>query len=353
MRFGPDDRGGVTVVVDGQPQSHVALADPLLLAFDYVAHLALVIDVLGPVLAPKPLRCTHIGGAAMTLPRWVQATRPGSPQIVLEPDAALTAEVRARLPLPRGHRIRVRPVGGLEGVAALAEASADVVVLDAYARGRVPAELVTVEFFASVCRVLAPGGLLAANLADEPGLRHTARVVAGIREAGLGEVVLVASHEVFKGRRFGNVVVAARRAGVGDRVGDANAAGREAGAARRRSATSTAATPAGTQGATVDRHLIRLMPAATGASPAGTHGATAHQRTGNSGRRPRVAPAGPGGGSGSAAEALRRKVASAPLPTGIRAGRELEKWLAGARPFTEADAEPSPAPPEAGSWRRR
>lgn len=202
----------------------------------------------------------------MTLPRWVQATRPGSPQIVLEPDAALTAEVRARLPLPRGHRIRVRPVGGLEGVAALAEASADVVVLDAYARGRVPAELVTVEFFASVCRVLAPGGLLAANLADEPGLRHTARVVAGIREAGLGEVVLVASHEVFKGRRFGNVVVAARRAGVGDRVGDANAAGREAGAARSRSATSTAATPAGTQGATVDRHLIRLMPAATGAS---------------------------------------------------------------------------------------
>ena len=129
----------MTVVLDGQPQSAVDLDDPERLDFEYVQHLALCIDALAPA---GPLRVTHVGGAGLTLPRWVQHTRPGSPQVVLEPDAALTEAVRRELPLPRGHRIRVRPVDGLAGVAALRDASADVVVVDAYAAGRVPPELV-------------------------------------------------------------------------------------------------------------------------------------------------------------------------------------------------------------------
>lgn len=293
LRFEADDRGGVTVVRDGHPQSHVCLADPQWLAFDYVAHLALAIDAVAP--APAPLRVTHVGGAGMTLARWVQATRPGSPQIVLEPDAALTDAVRAELPLPRGHRIRVRPIAGRDGVAALRDASADVVVLDAYADGRIPADLVSVEFFEQVCRVLTPGGLLAANLADEPGLRHTARVVAGIMAAGLGDVALVASHEVLKGRRFGNVVIVARRGSP----------------ARATPSTDGAFTTGG---------------AATG---------------GDVSWAPTVG------------ELLRRPVASASLPTGIRTGGEVRRWLAGATPFTDADATPSPEPPPLGSWRVR
>ena len=303
LRFEHDDRGGVTVVRDGHPQSHVCLADPQWLAFDYVAHLALAIDAAAPVAAPGPLRVTHIGGAGMTLARWVQATRPGSPQIVLEPDAALTEAVRAELPLPRGHRIRVRPVTGRDGVAALRDASADVVVLDAYAAGRVPADLVSVEFFEQVCRVLTPSGLLTANLADEPGLRHTARVVAGILAAGMGEVALVASHEVLKGRRFGNVVVAARRAGAG---------------------TSDGATPTVTQGRARSPRNGSVL--------------------GDDRRNGRGVTMG---------ELLRRPVASASLPTGIRAGAEVRRWLGGAMPWTDADAVPSPEPPPAGSWRVR
>jgi len=128
--------------------------------------------------------------------------------VVLEPDTALTEAVRREMPLPRGHRIRVRPVDGLAGMAALRDASADVVVVDAYAAGRVPPELSTVEWFVDVGRVLVPGGLLVANVADEPGMRYAARVVAGAREA-LGHVALVGLHEVLKGKRFGNLVLAA------------------------------------------------------------------------------------------------------------------------------------------------
>ena len=176
----------VTVVLDGQPQSAVDLADPTRLDFEYVQHLALCIDTLAPA---GSLRVTHVGGAGLTLARWVQHTRPGSPQVVLEPDAVLTDAVRRELPLPRGHRIRVRPVDGLTGVAALRDASADVVVVDAYAAGRVPPELSTLEWFAELGRVLVPGGLVVANVADEPGMRYAARVVAGARVA-LGNVAV-------------------------------------------------------------------------------------------------------------------------------------------------------------------
>lgn len=193
----------VTVVLDGQPQSAVDLDDPQRLDFEYVQHLALCLDALTP---DGPLRVTHVGGAGLTLARWVQHTRPGSPQVVLEPDVALTEAVRQELPLPRGHRIRVRPVDGLAGVAALRDGSADVVVVDAYAGGRVPPELATLEWFREVGRVLAPAGLLLANVADEPGFRYAARVAAGAR-AALGHVAFVGLHEVLKGKRFGNLVL--------------------------------------------------------------------------------------------------------------------------------------------------
>ena len=202
----PDDdgRGGVTVMMDGSPQSHVDLADPGNLGFEYIAHFAAVIDTL----PAGPLAITHIGGAGLTLARYVNAERPGSPQIVLEPNAELTDLVRRELPLPRQHRIRVRPVDGLSGISQLADASADVVVLDAYANGRVPSELGTVEFLTDVSRVLRPSGTFLLNVADEPNKAYLRRVYAGLVTV-FGHVALIGTHEVLKGKRFGNTVAVA------------------------------------------------------------------------------------------------------------------------------------------------
>jgi spermidine synthase len=204
----PDDdgRGGVTVMMDGSPQSHVNLADPGSLGFEYIAHFAAVIDTL----PAGPLGVTHIGGAGLTLARYVNSERAGSPQIVLEPNVELTALVRRELPLPRQHRIRVRPVDGLTGVSQLADASADVVVLDAYADGRVPAELSTREFLGDVCRVLRTGGTMLLNIADEPSMAYLRRVYAGL-VTSFGQVALISTHEILKGKRFGNTVAVASR----------------------------------------------------------------------------------------------------------------------------------------------
>ena len=92
--------------IDGVPQSGVDLADPGYLEFEYVRRIAHVADLAFP--PGEPLRVLHLGGGALTLPRYLQHTRPGSRQLVAELDDALTSLVREHLPLPAGHRIRVR-----------------------------------------------------------------------------------------------------------------------------------------------------------------------------------------------------------------------------------------------------
>lgn len=199
-----DRPGGWLLTVDRVRQSYVDLDDPLFLDFEYVQAFADVLDAL----PGGPLAVTHVGGGACTLARYIAATRPGSPQIVLEPDAQLTALVRARLPFPRGARIRIRPTDGRSGVAALADGSADVVVVDAFSGGRVPGELTTSEFVADTVRVLRPGGVLLLNVADGPPVSYARRLVATLARH-FPHVLAVADSGVLKGRRFGNVVLAA------------------------------------------------------------------------------------------------------------------------------------------------
>ena len=206
-----DEHGGHVVSMGGYPQSYVSLTDPGLLVFGYVQHLAAVIDTL----PPGPLAVTHVGGAGLTLPRYVEHTRPGSTQVVLEPNEALTALVRKEIPLPRRHGIRVRGVAGRAGLRALRDESADLVVVDAFDDNRVPADLTTDEWFADVARVLRPDGVLLVNTADEVDLRHTARLRATVA-LHLPQVLAVAQVEVWKRRRFGNVVLAAGRSGALD-----------------------------------------------------------------------------------------------------------------------------------------
>lgn len=204
-----DRPGGWLLTVDRIRQSYVDLDDPTYLDFEYLRAMADVLDAL----PEGPLAVTHIGGGGCTLARYLAATRPGSPQIVLEPDSEVTAVVRAKLPLPPRSRVRVRAIGGRAGIAALRAQSADVVVLDAFVGGRVPDELTTLEFLTDVARVLRTSGVFLANVADGRPLVYSRRLVATVRTL-LPHVLVSTDVAVGKGRRFGNVVVAAARTGL-------------------------------------------------------------------------------------------------------------------------------------------
>lgn len=213
MEIVPADRPDAYLLrLDGMDQSLVDLADPTRLAFEYVRRIGDVIDAVAP--AGAPVRVLHVGGAGLTLPRYVAATRPRSAQTVLEPDGELVERVRAELPLPQRSGIKVRIVDGRTGIADVRDAAVDLVVVDAFADGRMPADLTPSPFWQEVARVLTPAGRLIANLVDQAPFRHARRVLAGIRQH-LPELVVTAEPATLRGRRPGNLVaVAARRHGA-------------------------------------------------------------------------------------------------------------------------------------------
>ncbi|MFZ5871796.1 MAG: fused MFS/spermidine synthase, partial [Actinomycetota bacterium] len=154
------------------------------------------------------------GGGALTVPRWLAATRPGSDQVVLEIDAAVLDLVRAELGTPPGTRL-------VEGDArvtltALPTASADLVVGDAFGSVAVPWHLATTQAAQQVRRVLRPGGLYVLNVIDRGDLALLRAEVATLRQV-FGDVAVLAEPGTTRPGAEGaggNVVLLAARGGV-------------------------------------------------------------------------------------------------------------------------------------------
>jgi spermidine synthase len=195
--------------MDGVPQSHVDPSDPTYLEFEYVRRIARLVDLIAP--PGVPLRVLHLGGGALTLPRYVEATRPGSAQRVVELDPAVIELVRRELPLPRRARIKLVAGDARAAVANARPAAYDLIVADVYRAARMPASVASVQFAAAVARALRPDGRYAVNVADLPPLAFTRRQAATL-DTAFGDVCAIADPGMLRGRRYGNVVLAAARA---------------------------------------------------------------------------------------------------------------------------------------------
>ncbi|WP_026927265.1 spermidine synthase [Granulicoccus phenolivorans] len=205
----PEVPGAYYVRINRTDHSWIDPDEPTRLEFDYMQRIADALDVHRP--EGERMRVVHIGGAGMSLARYVAVSRPTSPQIVLEPDASLTEEVRQAAPLPRNSGIKVRATDGRTGIAAMPGEYADVIILDAFAEASVPADVTTVEFFTDISRVLAADGMLLVNVTDRGPLHYTRRVMAGLAQI-FPETLLEAEPATLKGRRFGNLIALAARA---------------------------------------------------------------------------------------------------------------------------------------------
>jgi len=192
----------------GAPQSQVDLDDPAYVEFEYIRRIAHLVDLAAP--AGAPLRVLHLGGGALTLPRYVAATRPGSSQLVAESDAALMDLVREHLPLapqgPRG-RLRIRIGDARQVLESVRPARFDMVISDVFAGPQTPPHLTTVECARAAARALRPGGSYVVNVADGPPLRYAKEQVSTIA-AVFPFRCLIAEPAVLRRRRFGNLVLA-------------------------------------------------------------------------------------------------------------------------------------------------
>jgi spermidine synthase len=148
----------------------------------------------------------HLGAGGLTLARYVAATRPGSRQRAVEISDEVAALVRAELPLGRGVRVPVQVADAREALGRLRDGAVDLVVLDVFAGARTPAHLTTFELMTDVARVLTPAGVFAANVADGPPLSFVRGQIA-TAQAVFTQVAAIAEPGIWRGRRFGNVVL--------------------------------------------------------------------------------------------------------------------------------------------------
>ncbi|TFC47073.1 spermine synthase [Cryobacterium sp. TMT1-21] len=205
-RFTP---GSFNLIVDGTPQSNVNLDNPGDLFFEYVQRIGHVIDLIGDV--GEPITAVHLGAGALTLPRYVEATRPGSRQQVVELESDLIDFVRAELPWDKRANLRVRHGDAREVLAKLPaglHGAVDLVVVDIFSGARTPAHVTSREFYKLAAPLLSPRGVLVVNAADGPGLPF-ARSQAATLSAVFAHVLALAETQVLKGRRFGNIVFVA------------------------------------------------------------------------------------------------------------------------------------------------
>jgi spermidine synthase len=206
IRADPARRGGRLVLQDGVESSYVDIMDPTHLEFEYLRHLARVVDAVHP--KRRPMAMVQVGGGPCALPRYLDATRKELRALVIERDPAIIDIAREWLGLRTSPRLAVRIADGRDAVADMPDASLDAVVIDAFDGVIVPHHLVTREFTADVRRVLRPGGVHVVNLIDIPPLGFAGGVVATLAQ-GYRSVMALSDPATMQRRSSGNIVVTA------------------------------------------------------------------------------------------------------------------------------------------------
>lgn len=229
IREDPYEPGAFVLYVNGVESSPLDPDHPERMGFEYMRWAAAAVRAHWP--DPVPLRALHLGGAGCALARWVDHAHPGSHQTAVEIDAGLAALARERFGLPRAPALRIRVADAAHVLATARPASRDLVIRDVFApdpadltgaRHITPPALTGLAAAQAAARVLAPGGLYVLNVGGGPDLGTVRADVAAV-VAAFEHVEVIADPPMLKGRRRGNVIVAASDVPVARSAADAPA----------------------------------------------------------------------------------------------------------------------------------
>ncbi|MGH8916033.1 MAG: fused MFS/spermidine synthase, partial [Acidimicrobiia bacterium] len=181
--------------------SYVDLADPTHVEFRY---LRVMVDVVDTEMPPGPLQVLSIGGGGFTFPGYLEATRPGTDNLVLEIDASLVDIGREELGLDDD--IEVIVDDARRSIETVPAGSVDVAVGDAFTGLAVPWHLTTVEFVEEVAERLAPDGIYMVNVIDTGDLDFARSETVTLLEV-FEHVAVLAPPDYLAGVSGGNFVL--------------------------------------------------------------------------------------------------------------------------------------------------
>ncbi len=155
---------GYALLLDTLRHSYVDLNDPAHLEFDYTAWFGDAITAIAP--EGEPVDALHIGGAAMTMPRYLRHEHPGSTSTVLELDQLLVDLAEDELGFEPGSDIEVVVGDARLSAGQLDQDGYDLVIGDAFGGVAVPWHLATREFTATLHGALHDEGVYVMNVLD-------------------------------------------------------------------------------------------------------------------------------------------------------------------------------------------
>lgn len=134
---------------------------------------------------PEPGQIVLIGLGGGSIAKYCYRTLPSARVTVLENNADVIA-LRDRFMLPPDDaRLRVLHANAVDFIGAQEDEATDVILLDGFDADGAPPSLYSPGFFAHCMRTLRAGGVLVANMADEPaaivGMVKEAQTLFGIR----------------------------------------------------------------------------------------------------------------------------------------------------------------------------
>lgn len=206
IRADPKHPGGRLVLQDGVESSYIDILEPTHIEFEYLRHLARVVDTVHP--KRHPLAMAQVGGGPCALARYLDATRRDLRAVVIERDSEVVAIAKEWLALETSTRLEVRVADGRDEIVRLPGGSLDLLVVDAFDGVIVPHHLVTLEFVDVARAALRPGGLHIVNLIDIPPLGYAAGIAATLR-ARYAHVALLSDRATLREDASGNLVVVA------------------------------------------------------------------------------------------------------------------------------------------------
>ncbi|WP_026555272.1 spermidine synthase [Arthrobacter sp. 35W] len=204
-------RSGAWVLsIDGAEQSHVNLQEPQEVFYEYLRRIANVVDLAAP--AGAPIRALHLGAGALTLARYIQATRPGSVQHAVELERELLDFVLAQLPMPEGSVLTPHIGDARDALAGFVGGKPfDVIILDIFSGPEAPEHIASEEFYREAAALLADDGVLLVNVGDEPGFTLVRSQTTALRRV-LPGVAASGETSLFTKRYPGNIILAATAA---------------------------------------------------------------------------------------------------------------------------------------------
>lgn len=188
IEFDPEVPRVAILFLNDQMHSSVNLDDESVLFFEYAKETSKIIDQIS--LPGQSIKCLILGAGAYSIPRYIQKTRPGSPQTVVEISKDLIEFVDTYIPFDDKSFTDIVCEDAYDYVFNRENENSkyDFVLFDVYADDYLEDRFLSYEFLTKLDSFVSAKGVVAINVIDGPSSGKILKQIKNIFLVGFSEL---------------------------------------------------------------------------------------------------------------------------------------------------------------------